>query len=269
MLSSIWDNGLAYANLSACIILFAGLIPMTGVYLYDYTEAGKFIAGSIENNKSAEKAMRYSNVAKVIFGVLFTAAFALFGASIYAVCIGESREVNKLDDVPSQAITLDEIFGEEHIVYLETDELADKYIDPEDKEDSRKGAKPKIEEVTSDIFTHYSYWQPAAYIPEEEKYGDRILLEGTYTDFKNEWLAKQGAKEFMQHATFYLPADEVTTAIPVDVAGTEFESAEYIIDEEDRYYFVLRDGKVVYTLAIYLPDNLDTTPEEIFNGIHI
>ncbi len=268
MLSSIWDNGLAYANLSACIILFAGLIPMTGVYLYDYTEAGKFIAGSIENNKSAEKAMRYSNVAKVIFGVLFTAAFALFGASIYAVCIGESREVNKLDDVPSQAITLDEIFGEEHIVYLETDELADKYIDPEDKEDTRKGVKPKIEEVTSDIFTHYSYWQPAAYIPDGEKYGDRTLVHGTYTNFKNELLAKQCAKEFMQNIPFFFGADESAEVVILDITGTEFDSAEYASDKKDRCYFVLRDGNIVYTLTVYIPDNLDTTPEEIFNGIH-
>ena len=239
------------------------------MYLRDYTEAGNFIAGSIENGKSADKAVRKSNAAKVIFIALIIMGAIAHGVLIWSAYVAESVEKQKLEEVPLQAITLDEVFGAEHIVYLETDELADKYINPEDKEDSRKGAKPKIEEVSSDIFTHYSYWQPAAYIPEEEKYGDRILLEGTYTDFKNEWLAKQGAKEFMQHATFYLPADEVTTAIPVDVAGTEFESAEYIIDEEDRYYFVLRDGKVVYTLAIYLPDNLDTTPEEIFNGIHI
>jgi len=268
MLSSTWDNGLAYAYLGSCLIMFCVMIPMTGIYLYDYIEAGKFIAGSIENGKSAEKAMRYSNVVKVIFIVLFIVAFILLGVSIYSVCISASREVNKLENVPSQAITLDEIFGAEHIVYLETDELADKYIDPEDKEDSRKGAKPKIEEVTSDIFTHYSYWQPAAYIPEGEKYGDRTLLQGTYTDYKNEWLAKQCTKGFMQDAAFFFGADEDAEKITLDVSDTEFESAEYIIDEEDRYYFVLRDGKVVYTLAIYLPNNLDTTPEEIFNGIH-
>lgn len=268
MLSSIWDNGLAYANLSACIILFAGLIPMTGVYLQDYTEAGKFIAGSIENSKSAEKAMRYSNVAKVIFVVLFTAAFVLLGASIYAVCIGESREVHKLDDVPSQAITLDEIFGAEHIVYLETDELADKYIDPEDKEDSRKGGKPKIEEVTSDIFTHYSYWQPAAYIPDGEKYGDRTLLQGTYTAFTYELLAKRCAKEFMQNVPLFFGADESAECIVLDITGTEFDSAEYAVDKKDRCYFVLRDGNIVYTLTVYVPDNLETTPEEIFSCIH-
>lgn len=240
------------------------MFPLTGFYLYEYLSAGRFITCSIENGKSAEKAVIRNRVIKSLYILLIVlAVVSLSLLLIFRSIVPEAKM--DIKEIPQQAITLDDIFGAEHIVYIETDELADKYLDPED--DYRKGFSHIVSVTKYDfIGEYYAYWQTGAYIPEGEEYGSRTGLHGTYTEFNTEWLAKQGMKEFMESDSFYLNADDAEV-IELDIAGTEFENAVYIL-ENNRVYFALRDGKLMYTLNISVPDNLDTTPEEIFNGIH-
>ena len=266
MAAGYMDIGLPDSAIVGNLILLFLMLPMVGFFLHDYTEAGKFIAGSIENGKSANRAVVFNNAAKIIFAALTIASVFLLVLLLgfrHSVASITEREI---DNVPQQVITLDEVFGSERIVYLETDELADKYINPENKQDLRKGVKFSTIERTSSIFNpHYEYKQSAAYIPEGQEYGERIVLFGTHTEFENQWLAENGYDDCMQYKIVFYGTDS-KERYPLDVTGTRFEKA-YYFTESNRIYYILMDGNLVCTMMFSIPDNLKITPEELFELI--
>ena len=67
MAAGYMDIGLPDSAIVGNLILLFLMLPMVGFFLHDYTEAGKFIAGSIENGKSANRAVVFNNAAKIIF----------------------------------------------------------------------------------------------------------------------------------------------------------------------------------------------------------
>ena len=240
---------------------------LTGFYMHEYISAGLFIAGSIENGKSAEKALVRNRVIKSLYIALIVLALVSLALLLMLRFNAPEAKID-IKEIPQQAITLDDIFGAEHVVYLETDELAEKYLDPESTNNYRKGYATSVSVTSSDIIgVQYKYLQVAAYIPDGEEYGERMGNSGTYTEFKTEWLAKQGIKEYMENELFYFGGEDAEV-IALDTAGTEFETAVYILEKNNGVYFALRDGKFMYTLNISVPDNLETTPEEIFSCIH-
>ena len=239
---------------------------LTGFYMHEYISAGNFIAGSIENGKSAEKAVVRNRVIKSLYIALIV--LAVISLSLLLMLRFNAPEAKTdIKEIPQQAITLDDVFGAEHVVYLETDELAEKYLDAESTNTYRKGYATSVSVTSSDLIgAYYQYLQVAAYIPDGEEYGERMGNSGTYTEFKTEWLAKQGIKEYVENESLYFNTNNAEVS-EFDVTGTKFETAVYILENNNRVYFALRDGKLMYTLNISIPNNLEITPEEIFERL--
>lgn len=259
------DTKLINVFLRAMIFGLILYIPILAFYLHDYTEAGKFIAGCIESGKSAEKALRGNKIMTALFVVIFAMGMLNLCAMLYCREKASTRTAD-FSDVPVQAITMDEIFGEENIKYLLSDEDARKYIDPEVRTGKEKGFKPWAEVRTSAVSdSYYDYWQCGAYIPEGKEYGRRVTLHGTYTEFETNWLAKRGFKELGEYHFFFFSEKDKEKAV-LNTEDTTFESAEYILNEYS-VYIIARKGNAVYEISTYLPPDSGLTVQKLFENI--
>lgn len=241
-------------------IIFPGLL----IYVNNFIKAGKFVTGCIENKIDADKAIRRNNFMTGIFIFLLVVNVAIICFYAYASLDNDYYDVS-FSDLPESIVTIDEIYTE-NIEFILTDEAAEKYIDPELW--NKIHAYPPRASNTTSVFTdcHYDYWQYAAYIPDGKEKGQRISIHCTYTEFKNNWLAKQGADEFINYEYFFFHFEEKTDIVSFDTSGTPFLKGEYFVDG-NNLYIVLVNENAVQTISMAIPSESGLTPEMIFENI--
>lgn len=256
--------GLQKMFLKSSIFVALYMFPLLLIYLCSFIKAGRFVTGCIENKADADKAVRRNNLMTGILIFLFAVNIAIIGFYAYA-SIDNSSERIPFSELPESIVTIDEIYTE-NIEFILTDEAAEKYIDPELWE--KIDADPPIASNTTSVFTdyHYDYWQYAAYIPDGKEKGARINIHCSYTEFKNNWLAMQGADEFINHEHFFFHSEEKIDIVSFDTSGTPFSKAEYFVDGTNLY-IVLVNENAVQTISMAIPPESGLTPEMIFANI--
>ena len=259
------DEWLIESIIRTMAVVLPFMFLMVAFCLHDYKTAGQFITGCIESEKSAEKAVSQSRLMTGIFAVLIILAVLNISFLVYCKAQASSREAD-FSEVPVQALTMEEIYGEGYFKYLLTDEDVKKYIDPELLIGTEKGYAPYAILYTSAVSSvHYDYWQSGAYIPDGKEYGIRTVLNGTYTEFKTEWLAKQCAEEFKKYEYFFFSDSKEQGTL--DTVGTPFDSAEYIHIDSKHIYLVLRQGTKVHTVKVYTSEENVITLDDVFENI--
>ncbi len=251
-----------FLEFSVFVALF--MFPLLLIYLFFVIRAGRFVTGCIENKADADKAVRRNNLMTGILISLFVINIAMIGFYAY-VSIDNSSEKIPSSELPGSVAAIDEIYTE-NIEFIQTDEAAEKYIDPELWEGNIKAFQPTSFSRTS-VFSdcHYDYWQHISYIPEGREKGRKISMHSTYTEFRNNWLAKQGAEEFMEYEWYFFAGRP--DRVQLSAEGTPYEKAEYFISD-NSLYMVLLKGNSVQTIDISIAPESGLTPETIFENIN-
>lgn len=236
------------------------MTPLLIFYYRDSINAGKFVAGSIENGKSASKAVILNRflTAGMVFAVSVGALCTLF--AWYSVNVSD-RFPAEISDLPTKAVTIDEMFPEGSFVSASDREFMELYAE---KYDGR--IKDKAERYTSAVTDeYYNYWQYGAYIPENGDKGVPVTAETDYLCFKTEFFAKLAVKDILAWEREILVHPKMSSVKEFDTEGTSWDSIICLVGEKDgRFVYVLRDGRELVKFSIFSHDGI--TPEFLYDN---
>ncbi|MBQ8825700.1 MAG: DUF2812 domain-containing protein [Oscillospiraceae bacterium] len=229
-------------------------------------KAGKYIAGCIENKKDAEKAVRANNILTGIYvflWVLYAAAAIFLG-----VCINANTENDvPFTDIPSQAITIDEVYGTENIQFINTDEAAEKYLDPEIFDGKIQAYGANATEVKSIVTDKaYYYGQHAAYVPNGAEKGNKVYVSGSYSEFRNSRLAEKCSEEIMEYEAFFFSSGYDSEITVLDTEGTAFDTANCLVGKNKVLLSLTKDNEL-YTVRVSRLEENNLTPEKVVEDI--
>lgn len=255
------------ASIFLCVLIFTLLY--TAFFfrsLSDSFNAGKFIAGNIENGKSAEKAMRNNKLFAVIVGTV--TALAAFANIFYGYCSVVSSDFRgKIEDIPPNAIFAEDIFpADRYILVKSEDDL--EYIRPEKRTGKEKAVGNVVIGLTSAVTDeYYTYMQQGILLDEDGKYGDVTALSAEYISFKTKPMARLAAMELVRNEETIFSRDKERVLLEQDTEGTPFDriiTLTFKNGSRDEHIISLQQGKNVYTVKIF-SDSITT--EELLQNI--
>lgn len=255
------------ASIFLCVLIFTLLY--TAFFfrsLSDSFNAGKFIAGNIENGKSAEKAMRNNKLFAVIVGTV--TVLAAFANIFYGYCSVVSSDFRgKIEDIPPNAIFAEDIFpADRYILVKSEDDL--EYIRPEKRTGKEKAVGNAVIGLTSAVTDeYYTYIQQGILLDEDGKYGDITSLSAEYISFKTKPMARLAAMERVKNEETIFSRDKERVLLEQDTEGTPFDRIITLTcrnGSRDEHIISLQQGKNVYTVKIF-SDSITT--EEILQNI--
>lgn len=253
--------------------LFMPMLMVTLIYMaaffYYLTEAfkaGKVIAGSIENGKSAERAMRNNKLSAIIIAAVtvFAAAANIF----YGYCSAVSSEYDmEIGDISKDAILAEDVFPAGRYIPVESEEDLE-YIRPEERTGREKVYGSEVTGYNSAITDEY-YWysQQGILLGEGEEYGVINSINAEYIRFKAKPMAGLALMEIVRNEARFLNPQFGTSPIEHDASGTPFDRIITLTctgDGLDRHLISLQRGKTVYALKIFSDD---ITTEELLENI--
>lgn len=258
-------------NFTASIFLMILIITLLYMAFFfrslsDSFNAGKFIAGNIENSKSAEKAMRNNKLFAVIVGTVTVLAAA---ANIfYGYCSVVSSDFRgKIEDIPPNAIFAEDIFpADRYILVKSEDDL--EYIRPEKRTGKEKAVGNVVIGLTSAVTDeYYTYIQQGILLDEDGRYGDLTGLSAEYISFKTKPMARLAAMELVRNEETIFSRDKERVLLEQDTEGTPFDriiTLTFKNGSRDEHIISLQQGKNVYTVKIF-SDSITT--EELLQNI--
>ncbi len=251
------------------VILIITLVYMAFFFrsLLDSFNAGKVIAGSIENGKSAEKAMRNNK----LFAVIVAAVTVLAAAAniFYGYCAAVSSGFKgKIEDIPPNAIFAEDIFPADRYILVKSE--ADlEYIRPENRTGDEKAVGNVVLGFTSAVTDEfYTYIQQGILLDEDGEYGDITNLSADYISFKTKSMARLAAMERVRNEEAVFSRDKERVLLEHDTAGTPFDRIITLTCKNgglDEHIISLQQGKNVYTIKVF--SNSITTEELLQNII--
>lgn len=258
-------------NFTASIFLMILIITLLYMAFFfrslsDSFNAGKFIAGNIENGKSAEKAMRNNKLFAVIVGTV--TVLAAFANIFYGYCAVVSSDFRgKIEDIPPNAIFAEDIFpADRYILVKSEDDL--EYIRPEKRTGKEKAVGNAVIGLTSAVTDeYYTYIQQGILLDEDGKYGDITSLSAEYISFKTKPMARLAAMERVKNEETIFSRDKERVLFEQDTEGTPFDRIITLTcrnGSRDEHIISLQQGKNVYTVKIFT-DSITT--EEILQNI--
>lgn len=258
-------------NFTASIFLMILIITLLYMAFFfrslsDSFNAGKFIAGNIENGKSAEKAMRNNKLFAVIVGTV--TVLAAFANIFYGYCSVVSSDFRgKIEDIPPNAIFAEDIFpADRYILVKSEDDL--EYIRPEKRTGKEKAVGNAVIGLTSAVTDeYYTYIQQGILLDEDGKYGDITSLSAEYISFKTKSMARLAAMELVRNEEMIFSRDKERVLLEQDTEGTPFDriiTLTFKNGSRDEHIISLQQGKNVYTVKIF-SDSITT--EELLQNI--
>lgn len=258
-------------NFTASIFLMILIITLLYMAFFfrslsDSFNAGKFIAGNIENGKSAEKAMRNNKLFAVIVGTV--TVLAAFANIFYGYCSVVSSDFRgKIEDIPPNAIFAEDIFpADRYILVKSEDDL--EYIRPEKRTGKEKAVGNAVIGLTSAVTDeYYTYIQQGILLDEDGKYGDITSLSAEYISFKTKPMARLAAMERVKNEETIFSRDKERVLLEQDTEGTPFDRIITLTcrnGSRDEHIISLQQGKNVYTVKIF-SDSITT--EELLQNI--
>lgn len=234
--------------------------------LLDSFNAGKVIAGSIENGKSAEKAMRNNK----LFAVIVAAVTVLAAAAniFYGYCAAVSSDFKgKIEDIPQNAVFAEYIFPADRYILVKSE--ADlEYIYPEKRTGNEKAVGNVVHGFTSAVTDeYYSYIQQGILLDEDGEYGDITNLSADYISFKTKPMARLAAMERVKNEEAIFSRDKERVLLEHDTAGTPFDRIITLTCKNgglDEHVISLQQGKNVYMIKVF---SNDITTEELLQNI--
>ena len=236
-------------------------------FLSQIRAAGQFIAGCAANEKEALKSRRRDNFITALAVIAF---IALTFSLVLFVYIKNSSNIEKIEfeDIPSEALMLDEIFPSDKIIQVENEEELAAYFVPDFFKNREYFGSTNAASCTSAVTDkYYEYRIYAAYMPDNEEYGKRVYLRGRYYDFKSDRLAKQAVKELVNWETSFRKKYIVDCKIEsLDVSGTPFDEVLFVTAADD-VFIVYRKGSTVQAVNTFLFPENGITIETLFENI--
>ena len=233
--------------------------------LLDSFNAGKFIAGSIENGKSAEKAMRNNKLFAVI--VAAVTVLAAVANIFYGYCAAVSSDFKgKIEDIPQNAVFAEDIFPADRYVPVKS-EADFEYIRPENRNENIKAVGNGVIGFTSAVTDeYYSYFQQGILLDEDGEYGDITNLSADYISFKTKPMARLAAMERVKNEEAIFSRDKERVLLEHDTAGTPFDRIITLTckNGKDEHIISLQQGKNVYMIKVF-SDSITT--EELLQNI--
>ena len=229
-------------------------------------KAGKYIAGCIENKNDAEKAIRANNILTGIYvflWVLYAAAAIFLG-----VCISVNTEKDvPFTDVPSYAITAENVYGEDNIQYIGTEALAEQYLDTEIFDGKIQAYGTHATEVKSIVTDKaYYYGQHAAYVPNGAEKGNKVYISGSYSEFRNSSLAEKCSEEIMEYEAFFFSGSYESELVTLDTKDTVFDTGLCLYGT-NRTLISFTKGNELYTVSVYRLEENNLTNEKVVENI--
>lgn len=257
-------------NFSASIFLLILIITLLYMAFFfqsllDSFNAGKIIAGSIENGKSAEKAMRNNK----LFAVIVAAVAVLAAAAniFYGYCAAvSSNYTGKIEDIPQNAIFAEDIFPADRYILVKS-EADFEYIRPEKRNGKEKVVEDVVLGFTSAVTDeYYRYFQQGILLDEDGEYGDITNLSADYISFKTKPMARLAAMELVRNEEAIFSRDKERVLLEHDTAGTPFDRIITLtcINGKDEHIISLQQGKNVYMIKVF-SDSITT--EELLQNI--
>ena len=250
------------------MILIITLLYMAFFFrsLLDSFNAGKIIAGNIENGKSAEKAMRNNKLFAVIVGTVTVLAAVV--NVFYGYCAAVSSEYKgEIEDIPSNAVFAEDVFpADRYILVKSEDDL--EYIRPEKRTGKEKAVGNVVIGLTSAVTDeYYKYIQQGILLDEDGKYGDVTVLSAEYISFKTKPMARLAAMELIRNEETIFSRDKERVLLEQDTEGTPFDRIITLTCKNggrDEHIISLQQGKNVYMVKIFT-DSITT--EELLRNI--
>ncbi len=269
---SFYENGKLWLGMT--IAAFVICLFLLLIYIREIKASSKYVSSYIQNEKEAEKVIRRNKFVACLVTIVFIILTISGIFFIYAINSAGEEKIN-YSDLTSKVITIDELFPEKKCVEMEYEEELKEYLNPEEFKNQEKFGHASAKMYTScvtDSFYEYSVW--GAYIPDNLKYGEKLLLHGYHYNFKSEWLAEIALTEEVNYQLNWLNntlVDEYPDniiAISLDVSGTEYDEAVYVNDVyRDNFALVMRSGKTVSRIDLYHNSEKGITPEMIFDNL--
>ena len=251
-----WANASDYMPLPLFLRLsflqWLVMIPLLVFYFRDAVNAGKFVAGSIENGKSASKAVLLNRI--LTAALCFTLAVGAVCTAFlgYSVSVSESV-VADISDLPAEAVTIDEIFPEENFIPIADKERMELYLEKYDDKITDK-ALCCMSAVTDEYF---AYWQYGAYVPDGSDTGTRVTAEIDFISFKSEFFAKAAVKDIVRWEREIFVHPKMSTLKEFDAEGTPWDSIICLEGEKDgRFVFVLRKDRRLTKFSIFFHEDI-------------
>ena len=250
------------------VMLIVTLLYMAFFFrsLLDSFNAGKIIAGSIENGKSAEKAMRNNK----LFAVIVAAVTVLAAAAniFYGYCAAVSSDFKgKIEDIPQNAVFAEDIFPADRYIPVKS-EADFEYIRPENRDKKPTAVGNVVLGFTSAVTDeYYSYIQQGILLDEDGKYGGITNLSADYISFKTKPMARLAAMERVKNEEAIFSRDKERMLIEHDTAGTPFDRIITLTCKNgglDEHIISLQQGKNVYMIKVF---SNDITTEELLRNI--
>ena len=257
-----WANASDYMPLPLFLRLsflqWLVMTPLLVFYFRDAVNAGKFVAGSIENGKSASKAVLLNRI--LTAALCFTLAVGAVCTAFlcYSVSVSESVAAD-ISDLPAEAVTIDEIFPAGSFIPIADKERMELYLEKYDDRYADKALR-----CTSAVTDEYcTYWQFGAYVPDGSEKGVWVTSEIDFINFKSEFLAKAAVKDIVRWEREILVHPKMSNLKEFDAEGTPWDSIICLEGEKDgRFVFVLRKDRRLTKFSIFSHE--DITPELLY-----
>lgn len=250
--------------LNIMLLQWLVMTPFLLFYFKDAVNAGKFVAGSIENGKSASKAILLNRVLTASLAVTLAIGAGCTAFICYASAVSGSSEV-PMSCLPAEAPEIESFFPDGSLISADDTESMKKYVENFDGSKFENKAISYTSAVTEEYFNYRQY---SAYVPDGSDKGILITAETDYIRFKSEPLAKIAVKDIIRWEREILVHPKVSSLIEFDSDGTDWDGIACLEGEKDkRFVFILRKGPSVTRVSFFRHDGI--TPEFIYQNLTV
>ncbi len=240
------------------------MTPFLLFYFRDAVNAGKFVAGSIENWKSASKAVLLNRVLTASLAVTLAIGAGCTAFICYASAVSGSSEV-PMSCLPAEAPGIESFFPTGSLIPADDTENMEHYAEKFDGSKFENKAVSYTSAVTDEYFNYRQY---GAYVPDGSDKGILITTETDYIRFKSELLAKTAVNDIIRWEREILIHPKTSALIEFNSDGTGWDSIVCLESERDkRFMFILRKGSAVTRISFFKHDGV--TPESIYKNAPI
>lgn len=253
---------LLFLNITLLQWLF--MTPFLLFYFRDAVNAGKFVAGSIENGKSASKAVLLNRVLAAALTVTLAIGAACTAFTCYAAAVSGSSEAS-MSDLPAEAPGIESFFPTGSLIPADDTERMKQYVEKFDGSKFENKAISYTSYTSAVTDEYFNYWQYGAYVPDGSDKGVLVTAETDYIRFKSEFLAKAAVKDIIRWERKILVHPKMSSLKEFDPDGTAWDSIACLEGERDgRFVFILRKGAAVTKISFLRRGNI--TPEFIYEN---
>lgn len=247
--------------LNILLLQWLFMTPFLLFYFRDAVNAGKFVTGSIENGKSASKAVQLNHVLTVALIITIAIGAACTAFTCYAAAVYGSSHVS-MSDLPAEAPGIDRFFPSGSFISADDTESMKQYLEKYDEFKFENKAISYTSAVTDEYFNYRQY---GAYVPNGSDKGVFITTETDYIRFKSELLAKAAVNDIIRWEREIFVHPKMSALTEFDSGGTDWDSIICLDGEKDKQFvFILRKGSAVTRISFFKHGGV--TPELIYEN---